>query len=230
MTISFSYYKIFPSLLQNYIIREMEIDTHTPFTTNNNTVSSLAPIVVDDNDDNAEENAHSVILSFQGKTIPLVGMTITKTTTGMQLYQHVRQTLGLSEETSLKLLAKGKRIEPTSEGGILSSSSSSSSSLLLTSTKKKGPTTTKNNKLPVLQLLVLATSPIVLADLATKRSDPTIRGFETTNTNNNTTVHRYEPWGPIFSQQDPKFKFCRFQACTWQSFGHRPTDDDVLKE
>jgi hypothetical protein len=142
----------------------------------------------------------SIHLSFQGKVVPLEG--ITPETTGRQLYQQTFEALNLSSSTtSLKILAKGKRLpDDETRCGFQSSSS----------TKP-------------LKLIVMATSAVVVADLASKRSDPTIRGFDR-DLEPRPSVARYLPWGETHGQQDKNYKFCRFEACTWQSFGHRIDD------
>jgi len=76
------------------------------------------------------------------------------------------------------------------------------------------------------KIIVMATLLKNVQELNAGRSDPTIRGFdqeplqnssrskESTTTNTNVWEH----------PQDKQYKFCRFQACTWQQFGHRVDD------
>jgi len=120
---------------------------------------------------------------------------ITNDITGHNLYNQAFQALGLSRETTtLKLLCQGKRIADNGECISLP------------------------NKKP-LKILVMATSQGVVEALASQRSDPTIRGFDQEK---KPLPASFAPWGP--HEQDKNYKFCRFEACTWQSFGHRPTD------
>lgn len=120
---------------------------------------------------------------------------ITNATTGKSLYDQTCEALGLIRETTtVKLLCQGKRIVEDDQPISL------------------------NSKKP-LKILVMATSQGVVAALASQRSDPTIRGFDQEKQPLKTS---FAPWGPY--SQDKHYKFCRFEACTWQSFGHRPTD------
>ena len=150
-----------------------------------------------------------VALSFQGKSIAFEGG-VTQQTTGIELHERTLQALGLSADaTSLKILCKGQRIESNDQK--------------LSEVVPLPNAQTSSSKAPKpLKLLVVATSETVVANLATKRSDPTIRGFDQEVAK--PTVATYQPWGPLLSKQDKNYKFCRFEACTWQSFGHRPTD------
>lgn len=140
----------------------------------------------------------AIALSFQGKVTSLEG--VTPKTTGQELYARALHALNLSDETSLKILVKGKRL----------ADDENPCGLEVGSSRKP------------LKLLVMATSAVVVADLASKRSDPTIRGFDQEEQSKR-GVSKYLPWGPAHVQ-DKNYKFCRFQACTWQSFGHRIDD------
>jgi hypothetical protein len=154
-----------------------------------------------------------VSLSFQGQTLVLEGSPqkrITAEMTGEELYQQTLEALQLSDETSLKVLCKGKRIECNTE-------------VIPAFVKAAAAATNSSSSNKPLKLLVMATSTVVLADLSSKRSDPTIRGFDQESPTPKAAAV-YQPWGPNLSHQDFNHKFCRFQACTWQSFGHRPTD------
>jgi hypothetical protein len=75
------------------------------------------------------------------------------------------------------------------------------------------PPLPKKNK-----ILILASSTKSVQELNTKRSDPTVRGFDQEIPKK--TIQKNTAWGPD-TAQNKNFKFCRFQACTWQSFGHR---------
>jgi len=104
-----------------------------------------------------------------------------------------------ADSSTLKLLYKGKRLEP------------GSTTTVFTTVPKKAP-----------KLMVLATNSDSVQELNSRRSDPTIRGFDQTTKPSN-QQHRNVHWGPD-TKQDKNYKFCRFQACDWQSFGHRPSD------
>jgi hypothetical protein len=141
-----------------------------------------------------------VIFSFQGKTVTLSN--VTTLTTAQELYHQALEALQLSDEKAqVKLLLKGKRISKDGCDPVFS----------------EVPT---NNKPP--KLIVLATSAVVAQEIASKKSDPTIRGFDQESL---TKAKSQQPqhWGDGM-QQDKNYKFCRFQACTWQSFGHRPCE------
>lgn len=138
-------------------------------------------------------------LSFQGKTVALTD--VTTSTTGTDLHRMALVAFSMEDGASLKLLYKGKRLDQEDD-----------TSPIFKVVPKKAP-----------KILVMATSSSQISDLQSKRSDPTIRGFD----QERTTVQKKElHWGPTTSQ-DKNYKFCRFQACTWQSFGHRPTDGET---
>ena len=161
---------------------------------------------------------NKIILSFQGKSVPLEGI-ITLETPCRELYQRTFQELDLSPSTTtLKLLAKGKHLpnDDTSCGSMLSFFVSQQQQ------EQQQQQQQRALKKP-LKLVVMATSIGEVTQLATKRSDPTIRGFEQQRTQT-IKILQYLPWGEEFGTQDPNYKFCRFQACTWQSFGHRIDD------
>lgn len=126
-------------------------------------------------------------------------MKVGTTTTADELVELAHATIlidELSEEQHLKLLWKGKRLIGEVPVFVLP--------------PKKTP-----------KIMVLFTEVSTVQELNSKRSDPTIRGF---NQERNKVEHKkMEYWGPA-TLQDKNYKFCRFQACTWQSFGHRPTD------
>lgn len=114
---------------------------------------------------------------------------------------------GFSGTEVLKLLFKGKRImaQPDTfpfEG-------------LPTGTGKKKP----------LKIMVVATNVSAIQELSTKRSDPTIRGFDQEKSaiekRKNSTSQKY--WADVMVQHKD-FKFCRIKACTDHSFGHRSTE------
>ena len=140
-----------------------------------------------------------VNFSFQGKTIAMEHLTTS--TTGSDLYHRTLEAFELSDETQLKLLFKGKLIE---------------------NDDKCQPFETPPTKKS--KVMVIATSEVVAKDIASKRSDPTIRGFDQEQQQHNKQQQQGEQhWGEGMVQSKD-FKFCRFQACTWQSFGHRPNE------
>jgi hypothetical protein len=125
----------------------------------------------------------------------VVTMEVTVETTGTRLVALARSNLIIQDETSLKLLYKGKQLE--------------------------GPIPVFSfppHKTP--KILVLATQNTAVSDLNSKRSDPTIRGFDNERKK---TQYKNRIWGEQASQ-DKLYKFGRMEACTWHSFGHRPTE------
>jgi hypothetical protein len=142
-------------------------------------------------------SSFQVNISFQGKSTNLSD--VTTSITASALYQQTLEALELSDETQLKLLLKGKIINTNDTNPIFPSIP---------------------HKIP--KLIVMATSTIVAKEMASKRSDPTIRGFdqEIPDANKKAPLHH---WGEGMLQ-NKNYKFCRFEACTWQSFGHRPTE------
>lgn len=122
---------------------------------------------------------------------------VTTSTSSDELLAQTLVALGLTEESSqlLKLLYKGKRLQGSKPA--------------FSTVPKKTP-----------KILVMATPAVAVKELNSKRSDPLIRGFD-----NERRVQPSQPkfWGPSTGQHKD-YKFCRFQACTWQSFGHRATE------
>lgn len=106
----------------------------------------------------------------------------------------------------LKLLFKGKRI--TAQPNTLPFED------IAPATKKKP-----------LKIMVMATNISAIQELSTKRSDPTIRGFDQEKyavaRRRAATSQKY--WADAMVQ-DKDFKFCRMTACTDHSFGHRSTE------
>jgi hypothetical protein len=126
---------------------------------------------------------------------------VTTVTTGADLHRLALAAFELDDGASLKLLYKGKRLEHDISMPVFQS------------VPRKAP-----------KILVMATSPSQISDLQSKRSDPTIRGFDQERTT--PRDQKQLDWG-LTTSQDKNYKFCRFQACTWQSFGHRPTDGET---
>ena len=147
----------------------------------------------------------TVLLSYQGQTIPVSN--VTTTMTGMDLYRHIAQVLSIIEtDEELKILYKGKRISKEED----------TTSIIFPTIPTKPP-----------KLIVLTTPSKTIQEMATKKSDPTIRNFEQEEQRRRQHQQEQEQqmyWGSQFHRQSKDYKFCRFQACTWQSFGHRPSD------
>mmetsp|Transcript_29574 Transcript_29574/g.48798 ORF Transcript_29574/g.48798 Transcript_29574/m.48798 type:complete len:386 (+) Transcript_29574:107-1264(+) len=142
----------------------------------------------------------TVNLSFQGKTVSLSD--VTTDTSGADLHQIALVAFDLDDGASLKLLYKGKRLDQEDI-----------TTPVFQLVPKKAP-----------KILVMATSSSVISDLQSKRSDPLMRGFDQERSRTTTKEQQQLAWGPT-TAQDKNYKFCRFQACTWQSFGHRPSTD-----
>jgi hypothetical protein len=133
-----------------------------------------------------------VHLVFKGTNVALP---VTVETTGNQLLSLAQTALQVSSETSFKLLYKGKQLD-----GDLP------------------PFPVAPKKTP--KIMVLATQSAEVSELNSKRSDPTVRGFDNEI---KVTHHKNQTWGEQ-TRQDNVYKFSRFEACTWHSFGHRPTE------
>jgi hypothetical protein len=133
-----------------------------------------------------------VQLVFKGANVALP---VTVETTGNQLLSLAQTALQVSSETCFKLLYKGKQLV----GDIP----------LFPVEPIKTP-----------KIMVLATQSTEVFELNSKRSDPTIRGFDNEM---KVTYHKNQTWGE-YTKQDKVYKFARFEACTWHSFGHRPTE------
>lgn len=145
-----------------------------------------------------------VSLSFKGKSFKI---TLSNETTGKELDFIARSALFASDgdtdcdNMSLKLLHKGKVLDVTSAISVFPDGRVS----------KKPP-----------KIMAIATSKDVQRGISSRKSDPTIRGFDNEKRSleaaksNRTVMH----WGPGMVQNN-NYKFCRFEACTWQSFGHR---------
>lgn len=109
----------------------------------------------------------------------------------------------------LKLLFKGKRITAHPDTFPFAS--------LASSTKKKQKP---------LEIMVIATNISAIQELSTKRSDPTIRGFdqEKEAIEERKTAASPKYWADASMVQHKDYKFCRMKACTDHSFGHRSTE------
>lgn len=144
------------------------------------------------------------ILSFQGKTHTIE---VNTTTTVSELLEQVKQECQLEHDHAVKVLYNGKMLRIDNKN--------SSSDVVFPKLLSKPP-----------KLLVIASSRNAVQKIQSKRSDPTIRGFETSKVNNNNYQHNARNvWGTTTTTgQDAQYKFVRFEVCTWQSFGHRVSD------
>jgi len=78
-----------------------------------------------------------------------------------------------------------------------------------------------------IKCMVMATGKQDISQLLTTRADPTIRGFE--NEDRRAASHAAEiapkeelsEWK---AHQHERYRFCRLEPCTWQSFGTRPSE------
>jgi hypothetical protein len=144
-------------------------------------------------------------LSFKGNTISI---DITHTTTVLEIRRHVQDEFNLAHDAAIKMIYKGK---------VLGGSNNSDD------TVPAFPVSVPKNA----KVVVMATSGMKVKELNAGRSDPTIRGFEDDDTTSHKQKQRalgknsFHYWGPDVGQ-NKEYKFCRFEACTWQSFGHRP--------
>ena len=145
-----------------------------------------------------------VKLSLKGKTFVLDN--VTTSVSSRELHSRALAALDLPKGTVLKLLHKGKRL-PTD-----------GNDAAFASVPSKTP-----------KILVMASSSKDVSTMATKKSDPTIRGFDQERQRNEdknkaSSLSAASVWGPRHASQDKTYKFGRLIACTWQSFGHRPTE------
>jgi hypothetical protein len=128
-----------------------------------------------------------VHVSFQGRLIPLEN--ITTTTTCAQLVQRVQEALRLDDADMLKILCKGKNLVQQPPNTVV-----------FTEAPRKPP-----------KLLVTAPSREMVQEIQSKRSDPTIRGFD--NPSASSDLKNKNPfWGT--TGQDRNYKFVRLVACT----------------
>ena len=146
-----------------------------------------------------------VHLSYQGKTAEIA---VTIETTTEELVAMAREQFLPTESNNgastvqFRLLYKGKRLEVGYAERFL---------------------VTPPTKTP--KIIVLGTEVKTISELNSKRSDPTIRGFDNEKrTPKSVEKGKTNDWGPLLSMQDKNHKFCRFDVCTRQSFGHRPGD------
>jgi len=113
---------------------------------------------------------------------------------------------GASTTEFIKLLFKGKRIP--SQPDIFPFEG-------LADKAKKKP----------MKIMVMATNISAIQELSQKRSDPTIRGFDQEKKidERRKAANSQKYWADAMMQHKD-YKFCRLQACTDHSFGHRSTE------
>jgi len=105
-----------------------------------------------------------------------------------------------SDEWRLKIVAKGKQLQPGASLPALAEGA---------------------------KLMVMASSITAVERGLTSRSDPTVRGFaaedEAASRRAADTAGGADEVSVWCTSQDAEHKFCRFEPCTWQSFGTRPS-------
>jgi hypothetical protein len=136
----------------------------------------------------------TISLSFKGKIIQLHD--IRQSTSGSELYNKTRQQFGWAENDEVKLLYKGKKLQPSDD-------------TVFSNIPKKIP-----------KIIVMATSSVTVSEVANQKTDPLMRGFEHEKKSEQKKV--VDIWG--MNGQNKKYKFCRFEPCSWQSFGHKSTE------
>ena len=73
--------------------------------------------------------------------------------------------------------------------------------------------------------MVMATGAKEVSEVRAAKADATIRGFAEEDAAaahhlaQSANTEELSEWGV---RQDPRYRFCRFEPCTWQSFGTRP--------
>jgi len=162
----------------------------------------------------ATNDSFEVNLTYQGKSNIVQ---VSPATTGLELHQKTLSLVfgvttadGNDEETTedssttelLKLLFKGKRIMASPDALPFEG---------LVVAKKKPP-----------KIMVMATNSAKIQELATKRSDPTIRGFD--QEKSAVELRKKKQYWADVGVQDRDYKFVRLKACEDQNFGHRSTE------
>jgi len=120
---------------------------------------------------------------------------ITTNTTGQELHTLTRKSFGWQENDQLKLLHKGKKILPTAD-------------TIFTTFPKS-----------TVKIIVMSTSSSTITQVMHKQSDPLIRGFDQEKDKQKDVSF----WGSE-GKPDKNYRFVKLEVCTWQSFGHRPTE------
>jgi len=136
-----------------------------------------------------------ISLIYKGKTEAVTLETEAETD---MLFEKARQIFSLHDQ-NLKILAKGKQVP----AGVP----------ILESPLAAGA-----------KCMVMATGKREVIDVLAAKSDPTVKGFaaEDAAAKHHEQQQQKEELSVWGTPQDSKYKFCRFEACTWQSFGTRP--------
>ena len=142
----------------------------------------------------------AISLSFKGRT---AGLSIDARTVSTDLiFEAASREFGL-EGHALKLLVKGKSLP----AGV---------AVRETALAKAKP--------PI-KLMVLSSGSAAVAEVQSSRSDPTVRGFASEDAQ---AAQQAGEGGEELSEwrtpQHAEHRFCRFEPCTWQSFGTRPSE------
>lgn len=176
-----------------------------------------------------------VKLSFKGKTWVMHG--VTTDTTVEEIKSRARDEFDLAESAVLKLLHKGKVLGAAAAAASNTSRRScacSSCGLRAVASSDTCGNITETPAFPdgvksrsATKVTVMATNNATITDLNSKRSDPTVRGFDNERKPSKVPSSLSSHWGPKFSSQNKDYKFCRFEACSWQSFGHHRTSNST---
>ena len=151
---------------------------------------------------NRARKAHrsmDIALTFKGKTSSVYLGADSSTDA---VFEAARQLFSL-EDQNLKILAKGK--------ALLLSQPIASTALVAG-----------------VKCMVMATGKREVDAVLSAKSDPTVRSFESEDAMAKKHLASSDPRGDKeFSEwghaQHPEYRFCRFEPCTWQSFGTRPS-------
>jgi hypothetical protein len=122
------------------------------------------------------------------------------------IYDAARSAFAL-EESNLKILCKGKQLDPSATIGSLTV------------------------KLEGAKCMVMASGKREVSEVVSAKSDPTIRSFASEDNlakrhldqAGNAGTRAAEELSVWAQPQHKEYRFCRFEACTWQSFGTRPS-------
>jgi len=188
----------------------------------NNNKDDSSPVVIE---------TMSVKFLFKGKSV--TKSNVSKNISVDELTESVRKEFDLDKNSSssIKLLYKGKVLgirnntnnnnNDNNNNGKRNESTSNRATM--TGAVSAFPSGVKGSLLA--KVLVMASNREEVEKVQSRRSDPTIRGFEnerkippTINSSSNNDLF----WGSQ-TAQDKHYKFCKLEACTWQSFGDRAT-------
>lgn len=143
-----------------------------------------------------------VTFAHKGKSATATIADATAATTDV-LFAEAERLLEL-EGQNIKILYKGKQLLP---------------GVAIAASPLAGATAAK--------CMVMATGAKAIVAVQEARADPTIRGFASEDAA--AAHHQQETRAPREEvsewarPQDARYKFCRFEPCTWQSFGTRPS-------